>query len=72
MIYHSNLPPFQGETQQLADRFNRDEHFWHSLKGRRRLRRKLVPWPTEQEQKLLDQLEFSRSRPPEDCIGKTL
>jgi len=72
MMHHPNLLPFQQSAQRLADRFNDDERFWHSLRGRRNLRRKFLPWLTEKEQKFLDELKFSRRRPPDDCIGKAL
>ncbi|MBI4418809.1 MAG: hypothetical protein HY563_08525 [Ignavibacteriales bacterium] len=67
---HPNLPPFQRRTQELAYQFNRDERFWRSLAGRRRLRRKLMPWLTRKEHQALDRLEFSRLRPPDDCIAR--
>ncbi|MEX1139695.1 MAG: hypothetical protein WEF53_10175 [Bacteroidota bacterium] len=70
MLRYTNLSDLQREPQQLADQFNHDEAFWRSLAGRRRLRRKLLPWLTRREQKELDLLEFSRLRPLDDCVGR--
>jgi len=66
---YPNLPESHRNAQVLADRFNADEQLWHKLRGRRKLRRKLLSWLTESEQRALDELEFSRTRPPDDCIG---
>jgi len=66
---YPNLPELQRSTQLLADRFNADERFWEKLKKKRNLRRRLLSWLTEEEHLALDQLEFSRTRTPDDCIG---
>lgn len=69
MKQYSNLPSQQRLTQRLADRFNADEQVWRSLEGKRKRRRKLAPRIPEKRHKLLDQLEFAKARPPQDCVG---
>ena len=65
-----NLPPEQRPTQRLVDQFNADERLWRKLEPRRRARRKLLPHLPEKQLKKLDLDEFSRERPPLECIGQ--
>ena len=67
--YH-NLPPEQGATQRLVDQFNADEWLWRKLEPRRRARRKLRPRLSRKNLKKLDLLDFTKARPPQDCIGQ--
>ena len=64
-----NLPLRQRHVQRLAAEFNADERLWRSLEGKRRLRRKLLRGLPAGQRKQLDLLEFSNSRPPQDCVG---
>jgi hypothetical protein len=70
MKSYNNLPPQQRSTQRLADRFNADEGVWRSLEGKRQHRRKVDPGHAKKLHKQLDQLEFAKARPSEDCIGE--
>jgi hypothetical protein len=70
MKSYSNLPPEQRPGQRLSDRFNADERVWRSLEGKRKHRRKLGPRLPKKLLKQLDQLEFAKARPPEDCIAE--
>lgn len=64
-----NLPLEQRRVQRLVAQFNADERLWRSLARNRRQRRKLFPFMPVKLQKQLDLLEFTVTRPPEDCIG---
>ena len=68
---YNTLPPEQRLTQRLADRFNADERLWRSLEGKRKRRRELSPRLSKKRHKQLDQLEFAKTRPPQDCVGDT-
>ncbi len=59
---------FADRSIRLAHQFNLDEHLWHSLKERRRLRRKLLRLSSKQH-KELDLRDYNSARPPDDCIG---
>ena len=68
-----NLPPGQRLTQHLVDQFNADERLWKKFEPRRRFRRKVLQRVLSRKQlKKLDLLEFSRERPPQECIGQPL
>jgi len=69
MRLHSNLPLHQRSVQRFVDQFNADERLWRSLAAERRLRRKGQPRLSAKQRRLLDLLEFAKSRPPQDCIG---
>jgi hypothetical protein len=68
---YNNLSFQQHQVQRLADRFNADERLWRSLEGKRKRRRELGPRLPEKRHQQLDQLEFAKTRPPQDCIGDT-
>jgi len=68
---YNTLPPQQRLTQRLADQFNADERLWRSLEGKRKRRRELGPCLSKKRHKQLDQLEYAKARPPQDCIGDT-
>lgn len=67
--YH-NLPPNQRPTQRLVDQFNADERLWKELEPKRRLRRKLCPHLSRKRLKKLDLLDFTKARPPQQCVGQ--
>lgn len=64
-----NLPPQQHAAQLFADLFNSDEAVWHSLRQRRRPRRKLLKMLKKKQHKALDLMEFTVVRPSDDCIA---
>jgi hypothetical protein len=70
MKSYNNLPPHQHQIQRLGDQFNADERLWRSLAGERRLRRKGQPRLSAKQRRLLDLLEFSKARPPQDCVSQ--
>ncbi len=70
MHRYPNLPREQWFTQRIADSFNADEAHWRSLEARRNLRRKYLRL-TERQHEMLDLLEFSRTRPPDDCVAQS-
>jgi hypothetical protein len=72
MNFYSNLPLEQRRAGQLVAEFNADEQLWQSLRGNRRLRRKLHPHLSVRIQKQLDLLDFATARPLGDCIGRFL
>jgi hypothetical protein len=65
-----NLPPEQRISQRLVDQFNADERLWKKLEPRRKARRKLRPRLSRKKLKKLALAEFSKARPPQDCIGQ--
>ena len=67
-----NLPPHQGRIQRLVSRFNADERLWERLEPQRRARRKTRPALSGRRHKALDLVEFTRARPPQDCIGEKI
>src|SRR5258707_6194082 len=69
--YH-NLPVNQRFTQRLVDQFNADERLWKKLEPRRRARRKLLRRLSEKKLKKLDLAEFTRARPPQECIAQCI
>lgn len=69
MNFYSNLPLEQRRAGQLVAEFNADEQLWRSLRGNRRLRRKLHPCLSAKRRRQLDLLEFASARPLEDCVG---
>ncbi|MBI3596551.1 MAG: hypothetical protein HY203_05295 [Nitrospirae bacterium] len=69
MKSYNNLPPQQRLTQRLADQFNADERLWRGLEGKRKRRRELGPRLSKKRHKQLDQLEFAKARPSQDCIS---
>jgi hypothetical protein len=70
MNFYSNLPLEQRYAGRLAAEFNADEQLWRSLRGNRRLRRKLHPHLPVRIQKRLDLLEFAAMHPAQDCVGR--
>jgi len=70
MNTYYNLSPEQRRVQQLVAEINADEQFWRSLRGNRRLRRKLHPHLSVRIQKQLDLLEFAAMHPAQDCVGR--
>jgi hypothetical protein len=70
MNLYYNLPSKQRQVQRLVTLFNTDEQLWESLKGKRRLRRTLFPWLSKKQQGQLDLLDFAKTRPPQDCVGR--
>jgi hypothetical protein len=70
MNLYYNLPSKQRRVQRLVTLFNTDEQLWESLKGKRRLRRTLLPWLSKKQQKQLDLLDFAKACPPQDCVGR--
>ena len=69
MSPYYQLPPAQRATQRLADQFNADERLWQQLEPKRKLRRKLLRGLSQKALKRLDLMEFSKARPPLDCVG---
>jgi hypothetical protein len=65
-----NLPPEQRATQRLVEKFNADERLWRKLEPRRRARRKLRPRILRKKLRQSDLLEFTKAKPPQDCIGQ--
>ena len=65
-----NLPAGQRFTQRLVDQFNADERLWKKLAPQRRARRKLLKKLASRKMlKILNLLEFTRERPPIECVG---
>ena len=69
MKSHPHLPDAQQFLQRLADKFNADEALWQKIEQQRLLRRKTLRRLTKKQRGALDLLEFTLSRPPDDCIG---
>jgi hypothetical protein len=65
-----NLPPEQRMAQRLVDYYNANARLWKKLEPKRRARRKLLSRLSEKKLRELDLLEFSRARPPQECIGR--
>jgi hypothetical protein len=65
-----NLPVEQHRVQRVVDRFNAAEQVWRRLEPRRRLRRAVRRDLSEAQLRELDLRDFTRARPPEDCIGE--
>jgi hypothetical protein len=72
MNSYPNLPPEQRPTQRQIDQFNADERLWKRLEPRRKLRRKTRRHLSKKELKALDLIEFSKARPPQDCIAQPI
>jgi hypothetical protein len=53
-----------------VDQFNADERLWKELEPKRRLRRKLCPHLSRKRLKKLDLLDFTKARPPQQCVGQ--
>ena len=70
MTPYYHLPPQQRRVQQLVAQFNADEQLWRSLEAKRRRRRKVHPRMSAKLRRQLDLLEFTVSRPPQDCVGQ--
>lgn len=66
---YPNLPAQQWAAQHLIDTFNANEMLWHLLRIARKRRRKVLQRLTKKQHKVLDLLEFSAQRLPDDCVG---
>ena len=69
MRTYYNLPVEQRPLQSLVDLFNSDEALWQKLETHRQMRRKLFKKLTKKQHKALNLLEFTATRPLDDCIG---
>ena len=67
-----NLPPGQHRVQRLVEQWNADERLWKKLEPLRRLRRARQKNLTEAQLRELDLRDFTRAKPPADCVGQPL
>ena len=67
-----NLSPEQRRVQRSVDQWNADERVWQKLARRRRLRRAVQKNLTEDQLRELDLRDFTRAKPPMDCVGEPL